>query len=66
MGKYVKSNAENAWVIGKGVGNSFGLLSNTTPNSLMIGFNTTRPSFFIQAFNGHNAGYVGIHTIDPR
>jgi len=42
------------------------LLTNSIPNSFMIGFNTTRPSFFVESFKGMSNGYVGIHTDDPQ
>ncbi|MFA4852669.1 MAG: hypothetical protein WC599_09145, partial [Bacteroidales bacterium] len=50
--------AENAITIGSG-GSTF--LSNKIANSLMIGFNSNIPTFFVSGANGHNTtGNVGI------
>lgn len=60
-------NAPNAIVIGSGVMNGSGTLVNNTPNSLMIGFNSTLPTIFVAPASGAGAlGKVGIGTTSPE
>jgi len=65
FGKYVKASADFSFVLGSGR-TVLAPLENSIPHSFMIGFNTTRPSFFVESFNGMSDGYVGIHTDDPH
>lgn len=45
IGKFVSASASGSIVIGRGVSFPFGMLSNTVPNSLMLGVGTTTPTF---------------------
>jgi hypothetical protein len=56
-------------VIGTGVitGPGFGLLENPTSNSLMIGFNSDKPTLFVAPANGQGTiGKIGIGTTTPN
>lgn len=58
-------NAANAVVIGTGVGLT--PLSNNIPNTMMIGFNSDRPTLFVSSSNGLGTiGSVGIGTANPQ
>ncbi|MFH0714981.1 MAG: hypothetical protein V1847_04320 [Candidatus Diapherotrites archaeon] len=66
LGSYVTSDADYAIVLGSGslVG---GELTNTTANSLAVGFNSNIPTFFISPSNGAGTtGNVGIGTTSPQ
>ena len=65
MGRYVKARATNAMVIGSGTGNTdTKSLINNIPNSLMIGFNSSVPTFFVSNSSGFNStGKVGIGNV---
>jgi len=67
LGSYVTSSKYNAIVIGSGL--SVGTLINNKDNSLMIGFNSIEPSFYVgpaPIVSGNNAtGKIGIGTIEP-
>lgn len=69
IGQYVGNDpaANNSITIGSGdITWSSGQLINTKPNSLMIGFNSTKPTLFISNSNGQNTtGNVGIGTDEP-
>ena len=67
FGQYVQSTADFAFIFGKGKDDNTGTLDfiNNTPNSFMIGFNTTTPSFFVESFHIKGGGFVGIHTTSP-
>ncbi|MBI3511195.1 MAG: hypothetical protein HY064_11065 [Bacteroidetes bacterium] len=61
------SNADHAIVIGSGPLSSAGTLINNQPNSLMIGFNSTVPSFFVgPSASSNTSGNVGISTSIPE
>ncbi len=66
IGKYLDSGpAGSAFVIGTGVNNSV-RLTNTTANSLAIGFNSSIPTFFVgPGSGGTTTGDVGIGTASP-
>jgi hypothetical protein len=67
LGYSVLATAENSWIIGKGPSNFGSTFVNNIPNSFMIGFNTSVPSFFVQTFVERvGGGFVGIHTTTPR
>jgi len=58
IGYRVTADALNAIVLGKGAGTSDRLVNNI-PNSLMIGFNSTKPTLFVDGSS------VGIGTTSP-
>jgi hypothetical protein len=61
IGPFTNAPAENSTVIGIGLNNTVaGSLTNTFPNSFMIGYQTT-PLFFIN----YTSGNVGIGTTSP-
>ncbi|NPD47899.1 hypothetical protein [Lentimicrobium sp. S6] len=71
LGNHVNASAYNAWIIGSGFLKEVKWVdfTNTTSNSLMMGFNMLeKPSFFVEPFSvsGLDDGYVGIHTTTPR
>jgi len=68
IGNLVQPNATNAIVIGNGAGNTQNLLlSNNFPNSLMIGFNSNKPTLFVGPASGAGqTGSVGIATSTPN
>jgi hypothetical protein len=59
LGRYVTADTTNAIVIGSGAG--WDRLVNATENSLMVGFNSTRPTLFV----GGQYNRVGIGTEQP-
>lgn len=62
----VDFNVNNAVVIGTGVLTGTGILNNTIPNSLMIGFNSDKPTMFIAPASGAGTfGKVGFGTTSP-
>gem|GEM_PF-1031943 len=66
IGNYVEANAGNAIVIGGGdVPNT---LKNSIPSTLMIGFNSTAPTFFVSSSAGAGTtGKIGIGNMtDPQ
>lgn len=69
LGRYVKSQATNAMVIGSGTGNTdTKTLINKTPNSLMVGFNSSVPTLFVSNSSGFNStGKIGVgNVINPE
>jgi len=63
LGKYVTTNQAHSWVIGSGISDGMGQLYNAIPNSLMIGFNTTQPSLFVQPFlSGKGGGWYSYNS----
>lgn len=64
IGRYVETNASGAIALGSSYsGNS---LVNNIPNSLMIGFNSSKPTLFIGPTQyGQFTGKVGIGTPEP-
>ena len=65
MGKYVRARATNAIVIGTGSNNTdTKALVNGIPNSLMRGFNSSVPTFFVSNSSGFNTtGKSGIGCV---
>ena len=66
FGRFVQSNTSLAFVIGNGKGNNS--LMNDISNSLMIGFNSSRPTFFVSASpDDFETGQIGIGDVtDPE
>ena len=69
MGESVISYAESAFTIGRGYTTSSGGISpliNNTPNSLIVGFNSSTPTLFVgDSVSNGLTGSVGIGTINP-
>ena len=66
MGHSVYSTASNAMVFGTGMNTSNPLINNEQ-NSLMIGFNSTKPSLFVKGGGFNYTGKVGIGDVtDPQ
>ena len=65
FGHFVQTNADNAFVLGKGFGET--PLINNKANSLMVGFNSTVPTLFVGPSQGGPEGFgkVGIGTSSP-
>lgn len=64
-GFYTRVGANHSIVLGSGTGSAW--LENNITNSLMIGFNSNIPTFFIGAANGSGTiGNVGIGTTLPQ
>ncbi len=68
MGKFVRAQATNAMVIGTGSSNvESGMLVNSVPNSLMVGFNSSFPTLSVTSSSGNNTtGKVGIGNVVPK
>ncbi len=64
FGKYLKGIATNAFIIGSGA-NEDSYLENNQANSLMIGFGSTVPTFYVGPGTHTNFGRVGIGTTAP-
>ncbi len=67
LGSSVSAEETNSFVIGKGKTSNYRLI-NDIPNSLMIGMNSTKPTFFIsQSYGLEGTGKVGIGNVtDPQ
>ncbi len=66
IGEYVSTSATGAFTIGKGL-NSSSRLNNGSTNSLMVGFNSDQPTFYVGASAGSGTtGNVGIGTAAPN
>jgi hypothetical protein len=64
VGSFVQANAEAAFVIGKGLSNDF--LTNTTEQSLVVGFGSALPTLFVgPSPSSSTSGNVGIGTVLP-
>lgn len=63
FGEFLKSTASGAFAIGMGAGSNY--LINNKSSSLMIGFNSTYPTFFVNGSTGgiYSTGKVGIGNI---
>jgi len=66
IGNYVQTSASEAFAFGSGAGSV--KLVNSNPSSLMIGFNSTIPTFFVSSSDGaETTGKIGIGNItDPQ
>lgn len=63
LGRFLKSNSSSAFVIGSGAG-SAGYLENSQAGSLMVGFNSKFPTFFVSNSSGSAlTGKIGIGNI---
>ncbi|MDP1340679.1 hypothetical protein, partial [Klebsiella variicola] len=59
IGRYLKTLSPESMVIGYGFSDTQ-TLNNNIPRSLMIGFESTKPTFFVGPSNGeNNTGKVG-------
>lgn len=65
LGSFVRASATNAFVIGSGINeNTSNMLTNATSNTLMIGFNSKKPTVFVSAsLGGETTGKVGIGNV---
>ncbi|OGC07838.1 hypothetical protein A2230_02840 [candidate division WOR-1 bacterium RIFOXYA2_FULL_36_21] len=64
FGAYLKADGFHAMTLGSGISTS-SWLKNSTPNSLMIGFNSNIPTLFVGPSSGvDTTGNVGIGTTD--
>lgn len=65
MGSFVRASATNAFVIGSGINeNTSNMLTNTASNTLMIGFNSKKPTVFVStSLGGETTGKVGIGNV---
>lgn len=69
LGYWVTSNSEYSITIGHGIwsSNYSNNLTNNIENSLMVGFNSNIPTFFVGSASGLNTiGTVGIGTTDTK
>lgn len=65
IGRYMQTYASGAIAFGSST--SYGPMINNIPNSLMIGFNSTIPTFFVGTSSSYTGiGNVGIGTTDPK
>jgi len=69
LGQYAETSAPSlsAMIIGSGGGSNY-ILENTISNSLMIGFNSSKPTFFVKGAIGNGfTGKIGIGDVsDPQ
>lgn len=69
IGDSISSKADHAFTFGTGYTNDQGqrfALVNDTPNSLIVGFNSSTPTLFVgDSVSNGNTGSVGIGTINP-
>ncbi len=63
IGRYVSATAASSMIIGTGGGDASHPLVNNEQNSLMIGFNSTKPTFFVKGGGNNYSGKVGIGDI---
>jgi len=65
LGCYVRTNATNAVIIGSGLGDTdTKALINNKQNTLMVGFNSKRPTLFVSTSNGgETTGKIGIGNV---
>jgi hypothetical protein len=63
LGKFCTAGSNSSFTIGAGMNSSI-LLNNTISSSLMIGFNSDRPTFFVSGSSGiGSTGKVGIGDV---
>ncbi len=67
IGHFLKTTVSGAFVIGYGAGTGDNYLMNTTTNSLMIGFNSSKPTFFVsespETPTDDKTGRIGIGNV---
>lgn len=65
LGKFARANATNAVVIGSGMDNTDAkALINNYSGTLMVGFNSNRPTLFVSSSNGlSTTGRIGIGNV---
>ncbi len=62
FGNFVKSTGEKSMTLGSGLSSSY--LENNIDNSLMIGFKSDKPTFFVSSSSGANTtGSIGIGNV---
>ncbi len=70
LGQFLVAASTNSFVLGNGYGSGTGeYLTNTISNSLMIGFKSTKPTFFVSPSSGgaNKTGRIGIGNItEPK
>ncbi|MDY0086442.1 MAG: hypothetical protein RBR84_11035, partial [Bacteroidales bacterium] len=68
IGKHARASVSNAYIIGSGVGLSSSMLVNEVDHSLIIGFESTVPTFFVGPSDGiGTTGRIGIGNMtDPQ
>ncbi|MDD4374532.1 MAG: T9SS type A sorting domain-containing protein [Bacteroidales bacterium] len=68
IGKHARASVSNAYIIGSGVGLSSSMLVNEVDHSLIIGFESTVPTFFVGPSDGAGTtGRIGIGNMtDPQ
>jgi len=68
IGKHIDASAGNAYLLGSGLGLGTNMLVNNIEYSLMIGFKSTVPTFFVSSSNGAGTtGSIGIGNMtDPQ
>jgi len=59
FGNYIKSTGEKSMILGSGLSSSY--LENNNNNSLMIGFNSDKPTFFVSSSSGANTTWQNRH-----
>jgi len=65
IGRYMQTNASGAIALGSST-SMVGPMINSVPNSLMIGFNSTVPTFYIgPSSSSTGTGNIGIATTNP-
>nr|NQU89975.1 hypothetical protein [Bacteroidota bacterium] len=67
IGTHLFTTTTSAFLIGSGYGDNENRLVNETSSSLMIGFNSTKPTLFVKGKSGiYSTGFVGIgNVIEP-
>mgnify|MGYP001771202364 FL=1 len=65
LGRFLRANATNAIVIGGGTDNSDSkALTNPLPGTLMVGFNSQKPTLFVSSSNGGiSTGKIGVGNV---
>lgn len=65
LGRFLRANATNAIVIGGGTDNSDSkALINPLPGTLMVGFNSQKPTLFVSSSNGGiSTGKIGVGNV---
>jgi hypothetical protein len=68
IGKHARASVSNAYIIGSGVGLSTSMLVNEVDHSLIIGFESNVPTFFVGPSDGiGTTGRIGIGNVtDPQ
>jgi len=64
----VRATTNRSMILGTGIGNGVSnAMVNNIPNSLMVGFNSTKPTLFVGSSSGGSTiGKVGVGTTNPQ